>query len=453
MIKEPPHSQQAEQSVIGGLLLDNRKFSEVAAIINRDDFYSMSHALIFDGMESLAMANKPIDVTTLCGELEASNILETVGGLPYIAEIANNTPTAYNIKAYAEIVRERSVLRQLIRITNNVANNAYDTQGRDSESIIELAYDSLRTIKLKGDSDMPTLQDALLSAFNQLERRFNNDGALTGLPTGFTVLDESTNGLQKGELYIIAGRPASGKSTIALNIAIHVAMQNKVVPFFSLEMPRERIIDKCWSSVGGVYYEAIKTGKLSDTDWSMVSHANAMIQSSGLIIDDKGDQTIQSIVLKCKRLHAKRKIDLIVIDYLQLVRVHGANRLDEVSEVSRQLKALAKDLECPVIALAQLNRGVESRSDKRPKLADLRESGQIEQDADFILFLYRDEYYYPDLPMNKNIAELIIAKHRFGETGMKLLHTELNKSKFSNITSAVNYIPNDEGKKSGGFNG
>lgn len=453
-LKLPPHSKEAEQSVIGGLLLNNYRFIDVANIVKPDDFYLSANGLIYKAILALESKKRPFDVVTITELLESRKVLDDVGGMAYIAELANNTPSAANIVAYAEIVRERAVLRSIIKASNDINERAYSHHDNDSNSILEAAYDSLRLIQIKGDTEVPSLQDTLKSAFQQLEDRFNNDGALTGLSTGFADLDKATNGLQKGEVYILAGRPAMGKSTLALNISINAAMSNKHVLFFSLEMPKERIIDKCWSSVGGVDFEKIKTGK--DIEWDLVTVANSRIQESGLVIDDQGDQTLDKIIVKAKRIHAKKKLDLIVVDYLQLVRVRGSSRLDEVSEVSRQLKALAKNLECPVIALAQLNRGVESREDKRPRLADLRESGQIEQDADFICFIYRDEIYYDDLPGNKGIAEIIIAKHRFGEVGTEHLLTDLGKSRFLDKGFHMVYTPyraTKQEKKGGGFNG
>ena len=452
-LKLPPYSKEAEQSVIGGLFLNNYRFADIAGVVKESDFYLPANALIFKAISALESKKKPFDVITVFELLESRNVIDDVGGMEYLASLANNTPSAVNIIAYAEIVRERSALRAIIKAANQITERAYDHHDNDSNSILEAAYDSLRLIQITGDTEVPSLMETMKSAFKQLEQRFNNKGELTGLSTGFTELDKSTNGLQKGEVYILAGRPSQGKSTLALNISMNIALQNKHVLFFSLEMPKERIIDKCWSSVGGVEFENIKTGK--DLDWGMVTKANELILESGLVIDDQGDQTLDKIIVKAKRIHAKKKLDLIVVDYLQLVRVRGASRLDEVSEVSRQLKALAKNLECPIIALAQLNRSVETREDKRPRLADLRESGQIEQDADFISFIYRDEIYYPDLTMNKGIAEIIIAKHRFGETGMLMLRTELNKSRFLNKEFAINYIPQRDVKQEqkGGFRG
>lgn len=439
-LKAPPHSKEAEQSLIGGLIMSNNRFDDISHIVKEEDFYGHQNGILFKAISALASKGKPFDAVTISTLLESRNRLDEIGGLQYIAEIANNTPSSANIVSYANIIKERSILRSLIKFANGISSRAYDNQENDSSSILESAYDALRSITVSGETDVPSLLDTMTSAFKQLEQRFQNKGELTGLSTGFNSIDKRTNGLQKGELYIIAGRPAMGKSTIALNISANAALNGHHVLFFSLEMPRERIIDKCWSSIGSVYYESIKTGKMETEQWAYLTNAHKRLIDSGLVVDDRGDQDLQHMLVKARRMNSKKKIDLIVIDYLQLVRIRKLNRFEEVSEVSRQLKALAKNLNCPVVALSQLSRGVESRADKRPMLQDLRESGQIEQDADVIMFMYRDEYYNKESQMNKNVAELITAKHRFGQTGTDYLLSELNVSRFRDLPEGVNYI-------------
>lgn len=451
-IKQPPFSKEAEQSVLGGLLLGGDNWLQVADSISEDDFYNSEHRIIFTAIKHLSDNGKESDAITVGEYLEGCNRLDDAGGLTHLVQLANNCAGTSNLKAYARIVKEKSVLRNVLRITNNLADMVYFPDGRNADSIIEHAYDALRLVSTETESDIPSIGDTIGSAISQLEYRFNNAGKITGVETGFEKLDKTTIGWQKGELYILAGRPAMGKSTFALNVCTHAALNGKHVLFFSLEMPKERIIDKCASSIGSVPYENIKTGSMNDSDWGKVGQAMTLIGDSGLRIDDRGGQTLSSIVMKCKKLHSKRKLDLIVIDYLQLVRVIGASRYDEVSEVSRELKSLAKNLECPVIALSQLSRNVESRNDKRPKLSDLRESGQIEQDADLIAFLYRDEVYYPEHQESKGITELLIEKHRFGELGKILLRSELAYSRFANAGD-INYQPYSNEKKSVGFNG
>lgn len=451
-LKTPPHSNEAEQAVLGGMMMDARKAVEVIEMLRYQDFFKVEHQTIFKAMAALIAKNQPSDAITLSEHLENSGALEYAGGLPYLIELSQNTPSAANTLSYAAIVKEKSILRSVLLTGESMLDMVYHPDGMNSDSIIERSYDALRAIETKTDSDIPTIEDTIISAIQQLEQRHENDGSLTGVPTGFEKLDEATMGLQKGELYIIGGRPAMGKSTLALNICMNAAKEMKHVLFFSLEMPKERIVDKCVSSLGGVYYENIKTGKMSDADWAKASQSIALLKDSGLRIDDRGGQTLNSIILKCKKLNSKRKLDLIVIDYMQLITIPGSKRFDEVSEVSRQLKALAKNLDCPVIALSQLNRGLENRTDKRPKLADLRESGQLEQDADLIAFIYRDEVYYPDQAGNKGVAELLIEKNRFGETCKILLTSELWFSRFRNF-QMVNYEPSTNKKNKGGFDG
>ena len=438
--KQPPFSIEAEQAVLGGLMLDNSKYSDISGLLSQDDFYKNEHKTIFRAIEALASKQRSFDPVTVFDLIDSRGLSEEVGGLSYLSDLVSNN-SGYNTKSYSDIVKGKSILRDVIKASNKTIDDAYFPGELDSISVLSKAFDRLRLIDTVGDSDIPSIKEVLLNTINQLERRGLLDGKISGLPTGLDHLDDSTNGLQKGELYILAGRPASGKSTCALNIAAYNAIRKSHVVFFSLEMPKERVMDKCFSSIGEILFNSIKKGILTRDDWSAMTSTMVLLQESGLVVDDKADQTIGEIQLKCKKLASKRKLDLIVIDYLQLVRVKNASRFEEVSEVSRQLKAMAKNFDCPVIALSQLNRGLENRNDKRPRLSDLRESGQIEQDADYIAMLYRDEVYNPENNMNKGISELIIEKHRFGETGRIYLKSELQYSRFKTAydSDTMNY--------------
>lgn len=444
----PPNSIEAEQSLLAGLL-QIKDASEILVKLKDADFYKEQHRLIYKAIQQLAGKGQPHDVVTVTETLESTGAIDYAGGMPYLIEITN-LPATKNLDAYAKIIKEKAVLRNLLNAVMQISDNVYHPDGMNSDAIIERAYDALRLIDTQTDSDIPSIDETILSAIHELEFRHENAGKITGVQTGFEKLDEMTMGLQRGELYVIGGRPAMGKSTLALNISVHAALEGKHVLFFSLEMPKERVVDKSISSIGSVPYSSIKTGNMDSDVWGRASHAMMLLRESGLRIDDRGGQTLQSIIMKCKKLDTKRKLDLIVIDYMQLIRIEKMNRFDEVSEVSRQLKALAKNLDVPVIALSQLNRGLENRPDKRPRLADIRESGQIEQDADLIAFIYRDEVYYPDSQTNKHVAELLIEKNRFGETGKIYLTSELWFSRFKNLQN-VSYAPYQSKKSQSEF--
>jgi len=444
--KLPPHSQEAEESIIGAILLDGRSITNITEIVSHSDFYVMNNRVIYQAMLELLASNSDIDIVSVMDSLEKQNQADL---FPLLADISVKSGGSANIKTYAKIVKERALLRQLIQIGNAITDNAYNNS--DSDSVLENALDLLNQVQAKDDSEIPDLQEALMSSISQLEQRYNKQG-ITGLPIGYDNVDRRLNGLENGDLIILAGRPAMGKSTLALNIIENVIKNKKRAIFFSLEMPKERVIDKMTSSISGVEFQSIKTGELTNNDWGLLTQAYTVLKNANLIIDDKANQDIRTIAIKCKKLNAREKLDLIVIDYMQLVRHKSTkSRFDEVSEVSRMLKSLAKDIGCPVLALSQLSRDVESRGDKRPKMSDLRESGQIEQDADVIMFIYRDEVYYQDEAGNKNIAELITEKSRFGERGTDLLRSELSRSRFLNC-ELVGYHSHQE-KKSGGFNG
>jgi replicative DNA helicase len=432
MIKLPPHSLEAEQSVLGGLMLLGKPDSAVFDKLQANDFFNNEHNCIFAALLLLSQDKKPLDAITVSEKLESLNKLNEGGGLSYLIELGNNTPSASNIMAYADIVKERSTLRRLILASNKIADSAYFTDGKKGTEIIEEAQELFFEL-FKSDDDMEkdcTIQEALLSAYKELEFRYENDG-ITGLETGFHAIDNNLYGLQKGEFYIVAGRPAMGKSTLGLNIFENVARQGKRAIFFSLEMPRERVIDKMLSSISGVDFKRIKEGSLTDDDWPKITQASQIIQKSNLIIDDQAGQNIGLIRAKCMKHNARQKLDLVIVDYLQLIHGKGNSRTEEVGMVSQTLKEMSKQLGCPVLALSQLSRKVEERQDKRPRNADLRDSGQLEQDADAIIFLYRDEVYNPDIPdQYKNVCEVITTKARFGEIGTKGIRADLARSRF-----------------------
>ena len=424
LLRVPPHSVEAEQAVLGGLLLDNSTWDTVADRLRADDFYRRDHQLIFEAIAELSARSEPSDAVTLAEYLAAKGQGDDSGGLAYLAGLARDTPTAANIRAYADIVRERSLLRQLIRVSGEVAASAYDSEGRPATELVDEAERRVFEIAEKGrrqGSGFVPLRDVLGATIDRLDLLHQSQGQLTGTASGYTELDRMTAGLQPGDLIIVAGRPSMGKTTLALNIAEHAAMaQDKAVAIFSMEMSREQLAFRMISSIGRVDQGHMRTGNFGDEDWARINSAIAQMKTAPLYIDDSGALTPTEVRARARRLARERKdgLGLIVIDYLQLMQVPGnkENRATEISEISRSLKALAKELKVPVIALSQLNRSVEQRVDKKPVMSDLRESGAIEQDADLIMMIYREEVYEPDTP-RKGIADIIIAKQRNGPTG------------------------------------
>jgi replicative DNA helicase len=449
-LKIPPHSIEAEQSVLGGLMLDNNAWDKVSELLKVEDFYRSQHQKIFNVLANLSRRNHPFDVITLAEELKALNELDAVGGEVYLFELAKNTPSVANIVAYAEIVYERSILRQLIATANDIADSAFNPDGRESKEILDKAESKIFKIAEQrnhgaGPIDISTL---LARATERIDVLFHSDQAITGLPTGFSDLDEITSGLQNGDLIIIAGRPSMGKTTLAINIAEHVAIKStKPVLVFSMEMPGESLAMRMMSSLGHIDQHRVRTGKLTDEDWPRLSSAVSMLSEAALFVDDAPAMSPAELRARARRLARtyQGKLGLIVIDYLQLMQIPGfkENRVAEITEISRGLKSLAKELNVPVIALSQLNRSLEQRTDKRPVMPDLRESGAIEQDADLILFIYRDEVYHEDSP-DKGTAEIIIAKQRNGPIG-KIRLTFLGQ-----YTRFENFVPVTYNAESGG---
>lgn len=439
-LKVPPHSVEAEQAVIGGLLLDNRAWEDIGDRVSESDFYRGDHRLLFNAIRSLEERSQPFDAVTLSEWLEKNGQLDNAGGMAYIGRLAKETPTAANIVAYADIVRERSVLRQLIAVGTDIAGSGFNTEGRGSRELVENAEKRIYEIAeqdMRGRGGFRDIKELLTKTVEEIDYLFQAEGNITGVPTGFDKFDESTTGLHAGELIIIAGRPSMGKTTFAMNIAENAAIGHKTpVAVFSMEMPGEQLAMRMISSLGRIDQHHVRTGQLTDEDWPRITSAVHMLSEAKLFIDDTPALSPSEVRARARRIKRKHGLGLVVLDYLQLMQVPGGgeNRATEISEISRGLKAMAKELNVPVIALSQLNRSLEQRTDKRPIMSDLRESGAIEQDADLIVFIYRDEVYNDDSP-DKGMAEIIIAKQRNGPIGKSVL-TFLGK-----YTKFENYIP------------
>jgi replicative DNA helicase len=418
----PPHSIETEQSVLGGVMLDNSAWDKIADVIVESDFYRKDHRIIFAGIAALAEDSNPCDVVTLSEYLDNRGELEGAGGLEYLATLANETPGAANARAYAKILRERATLRALITAGNEISGSAYTTDGRSASELVDEAERKVFEIAEKGargKAGFRALKNILPSAVDRIDLLHQSDGDITGVSTGYTAFDKLTAGLQPGDLIIIAGRPSMGKTTLAINIAENAAIGAKVpTAIFSMEMPSQQLAFRMISSLGRVDQTHLRTGNFPDEDWSRINTAVQLMSDAPIFIDDTPAMSPTEIRARARRLKREHGLGLIVIDYLQLMQVPGnkENRATEISEISRSLKALAKELEVPVIALSQLNRSVEQRPDKRPVMSDLRESGAIEQDADLILFIYREEVYNQDTP-RKGVADISIAKQRNGPIG------------------------------------
>lgn len=438
-IKILPHSIEAEQAILGGLLLDNQAFDKISDKISEDDFYQQEHRFIYTAIYELAQSDKPFDPITLSTVLKSQGHLEKAGGEYYLYELSKNTPSAANLVAYAEIVRERSVLRQLISTASNIADIAYFPKGRKTSDLLDEAERRVFEIAeqtVRGSGPIKVNQ-FVSHAIDKIDELYKSDEAITGLPTGYYDLDEMTSGLQEADLVVVAGRPSSGKTCMAINIAENAAINgDKPVLVFSMEMPGEAIAMRMLSSLGRIDQHRLRTGKLTDEDWPKISTAVSLLSKANLYIDDTPALSPSEVRARARRLAREQgPIGLIVIDYLQLMQMHGfrENRTMEISEISRSLKAIAKEMKAPVIAISQLNRGLESRQDKRPVMSDLRESGAIEQDADVIAFIYRDEVYNPETNA-KGIAEIIIGKQRNGPIGTVKLAFLGQYTRFENLS-------------------
>jgi replicative DNA helicase len=424
-LRVPPHSLESEQSVVGGLLLDNQAWDKIGDVIRAEDFYRYDHRVIFEHIAKLIDGSKPADVITVYESLQSSGKAEDVGGLAYLNTLATNTPSAANIRRYAEIVRDRAVLRRLITISDDIATTALNPQGKDTKTILDEAESKIFKIAedgARGAGGFQELQPVLSKVVERIDELYHRDSTsdITGISTGFVDLDGKTSGLQPGDLIIVAGRPSMGKTAFSLNIGEHVAVEEgHAVAVFSMEMGATQLAMRLLGSVGRLDQHRLRTGRLTDEDWPRLTYAVEKMQNAQLFIDETPALSSMEVRARCRRLARQcGQLGLVIIDYLQLMGSSspGENRATEISEISRSLKGLAKELNCPVIALSQLNRSLEQRPNKRPVMSDLRESGAIEQDADVILFIYRDEVYNPDSP-DKGTAEIIIGKQRNGPIG------------------------------------
>ncbi|QUM78101.1 replicative DNA helicase [Moritella sp. 24] len=441
-LKVPPHSFEAEQSVLGGLLLDNEAWDRVTEFIVAKDFYSRPHQLVFEAMAKLVDQHIPLDIITVSEWLDNEELLDDAGGFAYLGEIAKNTPSASNITAYANIVRERAVVRELIAVASDISESGYEPQGRKSTDLLDLAESKVFQIAESRQSEgqgPKNLESVLQETVDKIEELYQtpHDG-VTGVASGYNDLDGMTTGFQPSDLIIVAARPSMGKTTFAMNLCEHAALnEDKPAVIFSLEMPAEQIMMRMLASLGKINQTKVRTGQLDDDDWARLSATmKSMLEQGKMYIDDSSGLTPTEVRSRSRRIARDHGgISMIMIDYLQLMRVPALseNRTLEIAEISRSLKSLAKELKCPVIALSQLNRSLEQRADKRPVNSDLRESGSIEQDADLIMFIYRDEVYNDDSP-DKGTAEIIIGKQRNGPIGKVRLTFNGEFSRFDNFT-------------------
>ncbi len=448
-LKVAPQSIEAEQSVLGGLMLDNTAWDKIVDAITEEDFYRRDHRLIFRAVAALAARTEPFDVITLSEWLNTQGLLDDAGGLAYLGTLAKDTPSAANIGAYAAIVRERSVLRQLISVGNEISSSGYQTEGRSTEELLDNAERQVFQIAeqgARGKQGFVAIKDLLVKAVDRIDTLFQQDNPITGVPTGWNDFDEMTSGLQRGDMIIVAGRPSMGKTTFAMNIAEHAAIKSGLpTAVFSMEMPGASLAMRMLSSLGRIDQHRVRTGKLEDDDWPRLTSAVGLLAEAPMFIDDTPALSPNELRARVRRLAREHgQLGLIVIDYLQLMQVHGSseNRTNEISEISRSLKALAKEMDVPVVALSQLNRSLEQRPNKRPVMSDLRESGAIEQDADVIVFIYRDEVYNEDSD-SKGVAEIIIGKQRNGPIGTTRLTFLGQFTRFENFIHDV--YSDDEG--------
>ena len=429
-----PQSIEAEQCVLGSMITDKNAIAEAIEKLEEEDFYRDGHKVLFKTISEMFKDDMPVDLVTLLERLKATEKLEKAGGITYVSELGSSLLTTINLSAYIKIVKEKSILRKLIKASTSIIEDSYNKQG-EVENVLEGAEKRIFDIAEKRTtSDFEPLSVVLESGFVEIERIFNNKGEITGVGSGFIDLDAKTSGFQKGDMVLIAARPSMGKTTFALNIAEHAALrEGKSVVVFSLEMSKEQLAYKLLCSEANVDMLKLRTGALEDKDWENIARATGPLSKAKIYIDDTAGVTVMEMRSKCRRLKLEYGIDLIVIDYLQLMSGSSSeSRQQEVSEISRSIKALAKEMECPVIALSQLSRAPEQRADHRPMLSDLRESGSIEQDADLVMFLYRDEYYNKETE-DTNIAECIIAKQRNGPVGTVKLAWLGQYSKFGNL--------------------
>lgn len=434
----PPQNIEAEKAVLGAMLIKKEAVAEVVELLVPDDFYTKAHGTIYQAMIDLFSRNEAVDLITVTEELRKNDKLDTVGGISYITGLANTVPTAANVVYHSKIVQEKSQLRHLIDAATTISTEAYEDSD-EVESIMDDAEKKILAVASRQHSgSFEPMKSIVMRTFDKIETVYESKGKMTGLTTGFTDLDKLTSGLQNSDLILVAARPSMGKTAFTLNIASYVAIhEKKPVAFFSLEMSKEQLVQRMLCSEGGVDSQRLRVGDLDDKEWAMLINAAGRVSAAPLYIDDTAGITAMELRSKARRLKAEQGLSLIVIDYIQLMQgrpsKNGDNRQQEISEISRSLKALARELDVPVVALSQLSRGVESRQVKKPMLSDLRESGSLEQDADIVMFLYREDYYDKDTE-NKNITDIIIAKHRNGPVDTIQLFFQKEFTKFENLS-------------------
>lgn len=435
-----PQSLEAEQSVIGAMIIDKSAIAKALEKLNEEDFYRDGHKVIFKSIREMFSKDMAVDLVTLLEYLKSTDMLEKAGGVTYISEVSSSIITTANLEAYIKIVEEKSTLRKLIKSATSIIEESYNKQDK-VEEVLDLAQKKIFDLAEKqGSNDYEPLSNVLERGFLEIERLFNNKGSITGVSSGIRDLDAKTSGFQKGDMVLIAARPSMGKTTFSLNIAEHAALrEGKSVVIFSLEMSKEQLAYKLLCSEANVDMLKLRTGNLDDDDWERIARATGPLSKAKIYIDDTAGLSVMEMRSKCRKIKMEHGIDMILIDYLQLMSGSSGSesRQQEVSEISRSIKALAKEMECPVIALSQLSRAPEQRADHRPMLSDLRESGSIEQDADVVMFLYRDEYYNKETE-DKNIGECIIAKQRNGPVGTVRMAWIGAHSKFANLELVYN---------------
>ncbi len=433
----PPHSEEAEQSVLGSMLIDRDAVNVAVENLSQEDFYNLRHGEIFGAMVDLYHENRAVDLVTLKNQLEQKGKLEAAGDMKYLSQIAAAVPNSVHIKNYVQIVKDKALYRKFIQLGNQVMAEGYSTETPIDVLSEEVEQKVFRILQNKGNEDFSHIRDVLLETFDDIERIAKSEGEITGIPTGFVDLDYRTSGLQPSDLVLVGARPSMGKTAFALNVVQHAAVRkHKCSAIFSLEMSKKQLVNRMLSCEAGVESEKLRSGKLEDSDWEKLAMALAPLSEAPIYIDDTPGITLAEMRSKCRKLKLDKGLDLIMIDYLQLMSGGsgrmGDSRQQEISDISRGLKALAREMQAPVVALSQLSRALEARADHRPMLSDLRESGAIEQDADVVMFLYRDEYYHPETE-DKNIAEIIIAKQRNGPTGTVKLAWLGQYTKFANL--------------------
>ena len=436
-LRVPPHSIEAEQSVLGGLLIDNEAWERIADVVIEQDFYRRDHRMVFAAIRALADQGRPFDALTTADWLEGQGVLDEAGGLAYLGELARDTPSSANIGAYAEIMRERAVLRGLSRVGTEIAESALQNEGRSALDLLDIAERKVFELAERGTPGQRLfvpIRDVLANVMDRIDTLFGRDDPITGVATGFEELDAKTAGLQSSDLIVVAGRPSMGKTSLVGNLVEEAAINQKLpVAVFSMEMPAEQLTMRMLSSLGRIDQHRVRTGRLQDADWPRLTSALTMLNDTRVFIDDTTLLTPTELRARCRRLKREHGLGMVVVDYLQLMRVQGSNenRATEISEISRALKSLARELEVPVVVASQLNRSLENRPDKRPVMSDLRESGAIEQDADVILFIYRDEVYNEN-SQAKGKAEIIIGKQRNGPVGTIVLRFLGEHTRFEN---------------------